>query len=72
MQQRFHYQALPVNVFFSAGASKQTHRILKAPYFRKIALPATNPFSSHNILLCLLNCDNHNFAAKIQLPSNDI
>ena len=49
MQQQFHYQALPVNVFFSAGASKQTHRILKAPYFRKIALPATNPFSSHNI-----------------------
>ena len=65
MQQQFHYQALPVNVFFSAGASKQTHRILKAPYFRKIALPATNPFSSHNILLCNVNYDSGAFTTKI-------
>ena len=41
MQQRFHYQALPVNVFFSAGAAKQTHYILKEQGYKRVLILTT-------------------------------
>ena len=41
MQQHFHYQALPVNVFFSAGASKQTHVILKDQGYKRVLIITT-------------------------------
>lgn len=46
MQQQFHYQALPVNVFFSAGASKQTHRILKEQGYKRVLI-LTTPVNTH-------------------------